>query len=90
MHPASREPGSRPRRLGPRQTTETAFSPNDLEFLARIANQVAMAVENALAYGQIAALKDKLAQEKVYLEEEIRTGHHFEEIVGESAALAGS
>ncbi len=67
--------------------SETAFSPNDLEFLARIANQVAMAVENALAYGQIAALKDKLAQEKVYLEEEIRTGHHFEEIVGESTAL---
>jgi formate hydrogenlyase transcriptional activator len=66
---------------------ETAFSPDDLEFLARIADQVAMAVENALAYGQIAALKDKLAQEKVYLEEEIRTGHHFEDIVGESIAL---
>ena len=73
--------------LGLARRTETAFSPNDLEFLARIANQVAMAVENALAYGQIAALKDKLAQEKVYLEEEIRTGHHFEEIVGESTAL---
>ena len=42
--------------------TETHFNPDDLEFLARIANQVAMAVENALAYGQIAALKDKLAQ----------------------------
>jgi formate hydrogenlyase transcriptional activator len=73
--------------LGLARRTEMAFSPDDLEFLARIANQVAMAVENALAYGQIAALKDKLAQEKVYLEEEIRTGHHFEEIVGESAAL---
>ena len=73
--------------LGLARRTETAFSPDDLEFLARIANQVAMAVENALAYGQIAALKDKLAQEKVYLEEEIRTGHHFEEIVGESTAL---
>jgi formate hydrogenlyase transcriptional activator len=48
---------------------------------------VAIAVDNALAYGHIAALKDKLAQEKVYLEEEIRTGHHFEEIVGESTAL---
>jgi formate hydrogenlyase transcriptional activator len=73
--------------LGLARRTEMAFSPDDLEFLARIANQVAMAVENALAYGQIAALKDKLAQEKVYLEEEIRTGHHFEEIVGESTAL---
>jgi formate hydrogenlyase transcriptional activator len=73
--------------LGLARRTETAFRPDDLEFLARIANQVALAVENALAYGQIAALKDKLAQEKVYLEEEIRTGDHFEEIVGESTAL---
>jgi formate hydrogenlyase transcriptional activator len=44
-------------------------------------------VDNALAYGQIADLKDKLAQEKVYLEDEIRTERHFEEIVGKSAAL---
>jgi len=66
---------------------ETAFSPDDVEFLAQIANQVALAVENSLAYGQIAALKDKLAREKVYLEEEIRTGHHFEEIVGSNSAM---
>jgi formate hydrogenlyase transcriptional activator len=44
-------------------------------------------VENALAFDEIEALKDKLHQEKVYLEEEIRTEHNFGEIIGESAAL---
>ncbi len=59
----------------------------DLEFLGLIAGQVAIAVENAIAYGEIAELKDQLAQEKVYLEDEIRSELNFEEIVGESAAL---
>ena len=63
------------------------FSPKDLEFLTLIANQVAIAVENALAYHEIAELKDRLAQEKVYLEDEIRSELNFEEIVGRSQAL---
>jgi formate hydrogenlyase transcriptional activator len=53
----------------------------------QVANQIAIAVENALAYSQITELKDKLAQEKLYLEDEIRTEMNFEEIVGKSAAL---
>jgi formate hydrogenlyase transcriptional activator len=44
-------------------------------------------VENALAFRQIAELKDKLAKEKLYLEDEIRTEHNFDEIIGDSAAL---
>jgi formate hydrogenlyase transcriptional activator len=71
--------------LGKRQ--EHAFTQDDVEFLTQVANQVAVAVENALAYGQIAALKDQLAQEKLYLEDEIRSEMHFEDIVGKSAAL---
>jgi formate hydrogenlyase transcriptional activator len=71
--------------LGKRQ--EQAFTQDDVEFLTQVANQVAIAVENALAYGQIAALKDQLAQEKLYLEDEIRSEMHFEDIVGKSAAL---
>jgi formate hydrogenlyase transcriptional activator len=63
------------------------FSSDDVEFLGQVANQVALAVENALAYGQIAELKDRLAQEKVYLEDEIRSELKFEEIIGKSAAL---
>jgi formate hydrogenlyase transcriptional activator len=53
----------------------------------QIANQLALAVENALAYREIEGLKDKLAQEKVYLEDEIRGEMNFEEIVGKSVAL---
>jgi formate hydrogenlyase transcriptional activator len=59
----------------------------DVGFLQLVANQVAVAVENALAFQEIAALKDQLAKEKAYLEEEVRTDHHFGEIVGESATL---
>jgi formate hydrogenlyase transcriptional activator len=64
-----------------------AYDGVDLDFLGRVAKQVAVAFENALAFECIEKLKEKLTQEKVYLEEEIRTEHNFEEIVGESAGL---
>jgi formate hydrogenlyase transcriptional activator len=63
------------------------YTAGNVEFLQQVAKQVAVAVENALAFDQIAELKEKLEKEKVYLEEEIRTDHNFEEIVGESPAL---
>jgi formate hydrogenlyase transcriptional activator len=66
---------------------EHAFSDDDIAFLGEVSKQVAMAVENALAYGQIADLKDKLTREKVYLEDEIRSELNFEEIVGNSEGL---
>jgi len=66
---------------------DVPFTSDDVEFLTQVANQVAIAVENALAYGQIAELKDRLAQEKVYLEDEIRSELKFEEIIGKSAVL---
>jgi formate hydrogenlyase transcriptional activator len=59
----------------------------DLVFLLQVANQVAVAVENALAFDTIERLKEKLEREKLYLEEEIRTESNFAEIIGESAAL---
>jgi formate hydrogenlyase transcriptional activator len=64
-----------------------AYVEAELEFLQLVANQVAVAVENALAFQEIEALKDKLHEEKTYLEEEVRTEHNFGEIVGESPAL---
>jgi formate hydrogenlyase transcriptional activator len=66
---------------------DNAFTGGDIEFLSQIANQVAIAVENALAFGQIRELKDKLAQEKLYLEDEIRSEMNFAQIVGNSASL---
>ena len=66
---------------------QAAYDDADLDFLQRLAKQVAVAFENALAFDRIEELKEKLEKEKVYLEEEIRTDNNFEEIVGESAAL---
>jgi formate hydrogenlyase transcriptional activator len=66
---------------------ENAFGEDALAFLTQVANQVAIGVENALAYSEIADLKDRLAQEKLYLEEEIRGEMDFEGIVGQSSAL---
>jgi formate hydrogenlyase transcriptional activator len=65
----------------------SAYDGADVGFLQLVANQVALAVETALAFQEIEALKDKLSKEKAYLEEEVRTEHHFGEIVGESLAL---
>ena len=67
--------------------SEDAFTEGDAELLTHIAKQIAIAVENALAYREISALKDKLAQEKLYLEEEIRSEMNFDQIVGDSSAL---
>ena len=66
---------------------EAAYDTADGDFLQQVAKQVAVAVENALAFDEIATLKDKLYKEKVYLEEEVRTEHNFEDIIGESEAL---
>ena len=66
---------------------EVAFSADEIEFLEQIANQIAIAVANALAYGQIADLKEKLAQEKLYLEDEIRGEFDFDGIIGQSNGL---
>jgi formate hydrogenlyase transcriptional activator len=58
-----------------------------LDRVAQVAGQIALALENALAFGEIASLKDRLARENIYLGEEIRGAQHFGEIVGESRAL---
>lgn len=64
-----------------------AFSPYDVELLTQVSQQIAIAVENALAYRQIEELKEKLNTERLYLEDEIRTERNFDNIVGQSAAL---
>ena len=64
-----------------------AFSREDCELFEQVANQVAIAVENALAYNEIETLKNKLEKEKLYLEEEIRSEYNFEEIIGSSPVL---
>jgi formate hydrogenlyase transcriptional activator len=65
------------------------YSEADLETLQETANQVALAVANMLSYEEIVGLKGRLEKENVYLQEEIRTEHNFEEIVGNSPPLLG-
>ena len=64
-----------------------AFSDADIELLGQVAVQFAIALENALAYCEIEELKNRLTEEKLILEDEMRSGYQFEEIVGESPAL---
>jgi formate hydrogenlyase transcriptional activator len=66
---------------------DDAFSEADISFLSQVANQIALAVENALAYREIRELKEQLSKEKLYLEDEIRTEMNFAQIIGNSASL---
>jgi formate hydrogenlyase transcriptional activator len=66
---------------------DDAFSQADISFLAQVANQIALAVENALAYREIRELKEQLSKEKLYLEDEIRTEMNFAQIIGNGASL---
>jgi formate hydrogenlyase transcriptional activator len=66
---------------------ENAFMLQDLSFLKQVAAQVAIALDNARAYREIAELTNRLVTEKLYLEDEIRSERNFEEIVGESPSL---
>jgi formate hydrogenlyase transcriptional activator len=67
--------------------TSDPFTKDELDRVTHVARQIAIALENAMAFEQIATLKDRLAHENIYLQEEIRGTHRFEEIVGESKAL---
>jgi PAS domain S-box-containing protein len=64
-----------------------AFTEQDLYFLGQVASQIAIAVENALEYGQVTEAKERLAEQKLYLEDEIRVEQSFEEIIGKSSKL---
>jgi formate hydrogenlyase transcriptional activator len=63
------------------------ISNDEADFLTSVAQQVAIALDNATAYRVISELKDQIAREKIYLEDEIRSELNFEEIVGKSPAL---
>ena len=73
--------------LNPSSMIENAFGAPEIEYLQQVANQIAAALHNAHAYREIAQFKDRLAQEKRYLEYEIRSANRSEDIVGNSPAL---
>lgn len=63
------------------------YSASDVSLLEEIAKQVSLAIENAWAFEEIAQLKARLEQENLYLQEEIKTEHNFEEMIGRSRAI---
>ena len=67
--------------------TKNRYTEADAELLREVSNQVALAIANMKSYEEIANLKARLEKENVYLQEEIRTVHNFEEIVGNSQPL---
>jgi len=67
--------------------TPDRYSADEVSFLEEIAKQVSLAVENMWAFEEIAQVKARLEQENLYLQEEIKTAHNFEEIVGHSQAI---
>src|SRR6202041_3721583 len=73
--------------IGSGSRQKSQCSEAELELLQEVANQVALAVANMVSYEEIERLKARLEKENVYLQEEIRTDHNFEEITGNSAAL---
>jgi formate hydrogenlyase transcriptional activator len=73
--------------IGIASARDAAFSATEIELLEQVAPQIAIAIDNAEAYREIASLRDKLTKEKLYLEEEIRDVLNLEEIVGESQSI---
>ena len=78
------------RALGVLQLTsrdERSFAEQDVEFLDQVANQIAITLKNALEYEQVTQTKERLVEQKHYLEDEIRTEMNFAQIIGNSASL---
>jgi formate hydrogenlyase transcriptional activator len=69
------------------RATYCPYSRDELDLLRAVSMQIGLAFENALVCQEISDLKDRLSQEKLYLEEEIRTEMNFDQIVGDSPAL---
>jgi formate hydrogenlyase transcriptional activator len=66
---------------------ENAFSVQDVDFLEQVASQVAIALDNALTYHNVSESRQRLAEERLYLLDEIGSEHRFQEVVGSSGAL---
>jgi formate hydrogenlyase transcriptional activator len=67
--------------------TPLQYSQSDADFLMGLAGQIALAVDNMTAHEESEKLKARFQAETVYLQEEIKSEHNFEEIIGQSALL---
>jgi len=69
------------------RTTSDVWTDEDVDFLVDVARQIAIAVENTLSYRQLQEMKERIATEKLYLEDEIRLDYNNGNMVGEGAAF---
>jgi formate hydrogenlyase transcriptional activator len=67
--------------------SESAFRQEELSLLLQVGSQVALAIENSLAYEKVAEARDQLGRQKSYLEDEIRYDRNLDDIVGKSRVL---
>ena len=67
--------------------SRSVFSDNSA-LLHQVAARIALALDNALAYQEISRLKDRLDRENQLLTQEISHYEHFDEIIGQSAAMS--
>ena len=63
------------------------FTSDEVDLLVQVARQIAIATDNALAYRELSRFRDKLATEKLYLEDEIRFDQNVGNMIGESPAF---
>jgi formate hydrogenlyase transcriptional activator len=69
-------------------TAKDAYRTIPVALLERVASAVAVAVDNCFAYEEVRELRDRLAAQISYLQEEIKEEHNFREILGRSPAIA--
>ena len=67
--------------------TDELWVDDDVAFVTQVAGQISIAVQNSLSYGHLSAVKDRLATEKLYLEDEIRVDHNVGNMVGQAVAF---
>ena len=70
-----------------RMSNHDPWTPDDIEFLVQVANQIVIAVENSLSYRELSEMKERLATEKLYLEDEIRVDNNIGTMVGGAPAF---
>ena len=68
-------------------TRPDAFQVEEVGLINQVATQLAVAIENHRTAAEIEQLKQRLGEERRYLEGESRSEGQFPEIVGDSAAL---
>ncbi len=64
-----------------------AMTQGEFDRLALFANQAAIAIKNAQLFSEVEHLKNQLQAENLYLKEEIKLLHYFEDIIGQSPAI---